>query len=163
MLSYFPILHSCLHMNPNMVLAVWDTLCLFRKMRWGQMMTVIYILSLFLCCYLQPNTCWTPSSGSGKTLDPEDTKITQCLSSWEMQTSKSSQESAMRSVSLEERAFKSALGWEATLKRGKSLFILLAGKQKIPGTKLRFLEKAVAPHSSTLAWKIPWVEEPGGL
>ena len=25
------------------------------------------------------------------------------------------------------------------------------------------LEKAKAPHSSTLAWKIPWVEEPGGL
>ena len=25
------------------------------------------------------------------------------------------------------------------------------------------LEKAIAPHSSTLAWKIPWVEEPGGL
>ena len=24
-------------------------------------------------------------------------------------------------------------------------------------------EKAVAPHSSTLAWKIPWMEEPGGL
>ena len=24
-------------------------------------------------------------------------------------------------------------------------------------------EKATAPHSSTLAWKIPWVEEPGGL
>ena len=24
-------------------------------------------------------------------------------------------------------------------------------------------EKAMAPHSSTLAWKIPWVEEPGGL
>ena len=23
-------------------------------------------------------------------------------------------------------------------------------------------EKAVAPHSSTLAWKIPWMEEPGG-
>ena len=23
------------------------------------------------------------------------------------------------------------------------------------------LEKAVAPHSSTLAWKIPWMEEPG--
>jgi len=23
--------------------------------------------------------------------------------------------------------------------------------------------KAMAPHSSTLAWKIPWVEEPGGL
>ena len=26
-----------------------------------------------------------------------------------------------------------------------------------------FAEKAMAPHSSTLAWKIPWTEEPGGL
>ena len=25
------------------------------------------------------------------------------------------------------------------------------------------LEKATAPHSSTLAWRIPWTEEPGGL
>ena len=25
------------------------------------------------------------------------------------------------------------------------------------------LEKAMAPHSSTPAWKIPWTEEPGGL
>ena len=24
-------------------------------------------------------------------------------------------------------------------------------------------EKAMAPHSSTFAWKIPWMEEPGGL
>ena len=24
-------------------------------------------------------------------------------------------------------------------------------------------EKAMATHSSTLAWKIPWTEEPGGL
>ena len=24
-------------------------------------------------------------------------------------------------------------------------------------------EKAMAPHSSTLAWKIPWTEKPGGL
>ena len=24
-------------------------------------------------------------------------------------------------------------------------------------------EKAMATHSSTLAWKIPWIEEPGGL
>ena len=24
-------------------------------------------------------------------------------------------------------------------------------------------EKAMEPHSSTLAWKIPWAEEPGGL
>ena len=26
-----------------------------------------------------------------------------------------------------------------------------------------FTEKAMAPHSSPLAWKIPWTEEPGGL
>ena len=25
------------------------------------------------------------------------------------------------------------------------------------------IEKAMAPHSSSLVWKIPWVEEPGGL
>ena len=31
-------------------------------------------------------------------------------------------------------------------------------------TKARFMapEKAMAPHSSTLAWKIPWTEEPWG-
>ena len=27
----------------------------------------------------------------------------------------------------------------------------------------KFSEKAMAPHSSTLAWKIPWMEEPGRL
>ena len=25
------------------------------------------------------------------------------------------------------------------------------------------LEKGMAPHSSILAWEIPWTEEPGGL
>ena len=25
------------------------------------------------------------------------------------------------------------------------------------------LEKGIAPHSSILAWRIPWTEEPGGL
>ena len=28
---------------------------------------------------------------------------------------------------------------------------------------LCILEKAMAPHSSTLAWKLPWMEEPGRL
>ena len=27
----------------------------------------------------------------------------------------------------------------------------------------KVVEKAMAPHSSTLAWKIPWMEEPGRL
>ena len=26
-----------------------------------------------------------------------------------------------------------------------------------------YMEKAMAPHPSTLAWKIPWAEEPSGL
>ena len=42
-------------------------------------------------------------------------------------------------------------------------------KAKVPSTgkwinKLwQLSEKAMAPHSSTLAWKIPWTVEPGGL
>ena len=32
----------------------------------------------------------------------------------------------------------------------------------IPGSG-RSLEKRIAPHSSILAWRIPWAEEPGGL
>ena len=32
----------------------------------------------------------------------------------------------------------------------------------IPGSG-RSLEKEMATHSSTLAWKIPWTEEPGRL
>ena len=30
-------------------------------------------------------------------------------------------------------------------------------------TLLEQMEKAMAPHSNTLAWKIPWTEEPGRL
>ena len=31
------------------------------------------------------------------------------------------------------------------------------------GLPAYIMEKAMAPHSSTLAWKIPWTEEPGRL
>ena len=27
----------------------------------------------------------------------------------------------------------------------------------------KFLKEGMAPHSSILAWRIPWTEEPGGL
>ena len=37
----------------------------------------------------------------------------------------------------------------------------LLGKFEV--LQLLTAEKAMAPHSSTLAWKIPWTEEPGGL
>ena len=37
-------------------------------------------------------------------------------------------------------------------------------KDKKYKTSIAFTsEKAMAPHSSTLAWKIPWTEEPGRL
>ena len=32
----------------------------------------------------------------------------------------------------------------------------------IPGSK-DLLGKGMATHSSVLAWRIPWIEEPGGL
>ena len=34
---------------------------------------------------------------------------------------------------------------------------------ELGGTYTSSSEKAMAPHSSTLAWKIPWTEGPGGL
>ena len=39
------------------------------------------------------------------------------------------------------------------------------GLQQLPAlhTSSCTMEKAMAPHSSTLAWKIPWTEEPGKL
>ena len=36
-------------------------------------------------------------------------------------------------------------------------------KCQINNLTLHLTEKAMAPHSSTLAWKIPWMEEPGRL
>ena len=53
----------------------------------------------------------------------------------------------------------------------RSEFLFLVWKD-LMGTPLMALsiawgrdlsEKAMAPHSSTLAWEIPWTEEPGGL
>ena len=35
--------------------------------------------------------------------------------------------------------------------------------QPLPVSRELFPEKAMAPHSSTLAWKIPWTEDPGRL
>ena len=43
--------------------------------------------------------------------------------------------------------------------RDNSPFLL---KDFVPARSSR-LEKAMAPHPSTLAWKTPWTEEPGGL
>ena len=44
-----------------------------------------------------------------------------------------------------------------------SLYKCLSKKFKILRMHLNRMEKAMAPHSSTLAWKISWTEKPGGL
>ena len=40
--------------------------------------------------------------------------------------------------------------------------LLLLGRKLMTNVD-NILEKAIASYSSTLAWKIPWMEEPGGL
>ena len=40
---------------------------------------------------------------------------------------------------------------------------MLQKKKKLRKNSFSCLKKAMAPHSSTLAWRIPWTEEPGGL
>ena len=45
----------------------------------------------------------------------------------------------------------------------QNFLICLKESERVEMSNCRVLEKAMAPHSSTLAWKIPWTEEPGGL
>ena len=45
---------------------------------------------------------------------------------------------------------------------GKQVGYLRGEEDKEP-SRFGRAEKAMAPHSSTLAWKIPWAEEPGRL
>ena len=44
----------------------------------------------------------------------------------------------------------------------KSLLVNAGDMGSIPGSK-DFLEKEMATHSSTVAWRIPWTKEPDGL
>ena len=48
----------------------------------------------------------------------------------------------------------------------KTLFLFCEDNRKSYGKIIIYTiikEKAMATHSSTLAWKIPWMEEPGRL
>ena len=57
------------------------------------------------------------------------------------------------------------LGSKISVDAGCSLEIkrsLLHGRKAMTNLD-GVLEKAMATHSSTLAWRIPWIEEPGGL
>ena len=55
--------------------------------------------------------------------------------------------------------------WRLVLKNKVYLPFLLACQLclKKRNRKCKLLEKEMAPHSSILAWKSPWTEEPGGL
>ena len=56
-------------------------------------------------------------------------------------------------------------GWISLLSKGLSRVFSNTTVQKHQSfsTQLSLSEKAMAPHSSTLAWKIPWMQEPGRL
>ena len=43
------------------------------------------------------------------------------------------------------------------------MFAMISSLRIFGTCQALFLEKAMAPHSSTLAWKILWTEEPGRL
>ena len=43
------------------------------------------------------------------------------------------------------------------------IILLVVIPRELTGGRRGSLEKAMAPHSSTLAWNIPWTEGPGGL
>ena len=72
-----------------------------------------------------------------------------------------------------------SLGWENPLEKGKATHSSIYWASLVAQTVKRLpvmretrvqslgredaLEKETATHSSTLAWKIPWMEEPGRL
>ena len=82
-----------------------------------------------------------------------------------------------KKVSFTERSVNASLDVEQKIKAFHQLFLswyteflnirrwynLCYCIQKILFNSTPLLEKAMAPHSSTLAWRIPWTEEPGGL
>ena len=60
--------------------------------------------------------------------------------------------------------------WEAWIQRRASLVAqLVKNLPAMQETRVRSLgqkaplEKGIVTHSTTLAWRIPWTEEPGGL
>ena len=58
--------------------------------------------------------------------------------------------------------------FQRIVRRNKKAFLSDQCKEIEENNRMRktrdlFKEKAMAPHSSTLAWKIPWAKEPGRL
>ena len=55
------------------------------------------------------------------------------------------------------------MGMEGRSGGGTSILEVRELRDSKTGVRVRVREKAMAPHSSTLAWKIAWMEEPGRL
>ena len=53
------------------------------------------------------------------------------------------------------------VGWSGETQPSSAWKVTL--QSSLNGRVDHVVEKAMAPHSSTIAWKIPWTEEPGGL
>ena len=66
----------------------------------------------------------------------------------------------MQAKDLNEKKYKNMRSKKWKLNKNKLGREFVGSLKHLVGIKM---EKAVAPHSSTLAWKIPWMEEPGRL
>ena len=89
-----------------------------------------------------PSTARTPSQ-----------LVTICLVSRQARCSRSSQQMCSPpTVSIQ------ICWWELAL---ETALVLSGSNQHFWQNGRHWTEKAMAPHSSTLAWKIPWTEEPG--
>ena len=53
--------------------------------------------------------------------------------------------------------------FESVLMRWMNLELIIQNEVRKKKKSYIYMEKAMAPHSSTLAWKIPWMEDPGRL
>ena len=53
------------------------------------------------------------------------------------------------------------VGWSGETQPSSAWKVTL--QSSLNGMVDHVVEKAMAPQSSTIAWKIPWTEEPGGL
>ena len=64
----------------------------------------------------------------------------------------------------EQKGFRRRAKRNITWKRQEGRYLgVMCGNQALAMHSYSIREKAMAPHFSTLAWKIPWMEEPGGL
>ena len=76
-------------------------------------------------------------------------------------------EEALKSLLMKVKKESEEVGFKFNIQKTKIMASSPITSWQYMGKQWRTLflggSKAMAPHSSTLAWKIPWTEEPGGL